>query len=104
MANDQYKEKMTRREKTTYTTVFRKLHDVMMEAKNKYIESFLWVKEYVESHLKNKVWDIKLSIHANDSPNTLKHTGRLNAPTVKEIAILLPVSYTHLTLPTILLV
>ena len=83
---------MTREEKVTYTTVIRALHDVIMEANNKYIESFLGVKEYVESHLKNKVWDIKLSIHANDSPNTLQHKRRLNAPTVKEIALLLPSS------------
>ena len=83
MAIDQYKENNDRRRKSNIRNCFRELHDVMMKTNNKYIESFLGVKEYVESHLKNKVWDIKLSIHANDSPNTLKHKGRLNVPTVK---------------------
>ena len=73
-----------------YEMVFNTLHDILMEAGNKYIESFLGVKEYVETHLRDKVWDVKLSIHANESPSSLVHMGRLNAPTVKEIAILLP--------------
>ena len=61
-----------------------------MHAENKYIQSFLGIKEYVETHLKDKVWDVKLLIHANLSPRDLIHKGRLNAPTVQEIAILMP--------------
>ena len=75
-----------------YITVFKKLHTVLMEADNKYINAFLGVKDYIETHLKDKVWDIKLFIHANDSPSVLKHKGCLNVPTVNEIAILLPSS------------
>ena len=64
----------------------------MMETDNKYIKSFLGVKEYVETHLKDKIWDVNLAIHANSPATTLKHKGRLNAPTVDEIAVLLPSS------------
>ena len=77
-------------ERNSYERVFSKLHNILMEADNKYIKLFLGVKEYVETHLKDRIWDVKLSIHANESPSTLKHKGRLNAPTVNEIAILLP--------------
>ena len=61
-----------------------------MKAKNKYIESFLGVKKFVEKKLKNKVWDVKLSIHANEPARKLVHKGRLNAPTVNEVAIVMP--------------
>jgi hypothetical protein len=77
-------------QRNNYEIVFNKLHAILCEAGNKYIESFLGVKEYVETHLKDKIWDVRLSIHANMSPNKLIHEGRLNAPTVKEIAILMP--------------
>jgi len=66
------------------------LHDILIRANNKYIKSFLGVKDYVERHLKDNVWDVKLSIHANESADSLVHAGRLNAPTVDEVAILLP--------------
>ena len=77
-------------EKDSYKKLFGKLHDILTSAGNKYIESFLGAKEYIETHLKDKVWDVKLSIHANASASTLVHKGRLNAPTVNEVAILLP--------------
>ena len=77
-------------ERNKYETVFKNLHEILTGANNKYIKSFLGVKDYVEEHLKDKVWDVKLSIHANNSPSSLIHDGRLNAPTVNEIAILLP--------------
>ena len=57
--------------RSTYETVFNKLHDILTEADNKYINSFIGVKEYVETHLKDKVWDVKLSIHSNETPSTL---------------------------------
>ena len=79
------------RDKSFYEAVFKKLHGILTEqADNRYIKSFLGVKEYVEKHLKDKVRDVKLAIHANESPSSLIHKGRLNAPTVKEVAILLP--------------
>ena len=84
------KQKMPAKERATYKDVFGKLNNIMMDADNKYIKSFHGVKEYVETHLKDKVWDVKLSIHANESPDPNIHKGRLNAPTVNEIAILLP--------------
>ena len=77
-------------ERETYQKVLKNLHNILTTSQNKYIDSFLGVKQYVEKHLKNKVWDVKLSIHANESPGSLTHKGRLNAPTVNEIAILLP--------------
>ena len=40
--------------------------------------------------MKNKIWDVNLSIHATESAQTLKHQGRLTGPVVKEIAILMP--------------
>ena len=86
------KKNISAKDRNNYITVFKKLHTVLMEADNKYIKSFLGVKDYIETHLKDKVWDIKLSIHANDSHSVLKHKGRLNVPTVNEIAIVLPSS------------
>ena len=77
-------------QRANYERGFSKLHAIMIEADNKYIKSFLGVKEYVETHLKDKIWDINLTIHANSPATTLKHKGRLNAPTVDKIAILLP--------------
>ena len=62
----------------------------MNDAHNKYLRSFLGVKEYVEKNLQDKVWDVKLSIHATASTQQLIYQGHLNAPTVDEIAILLP--------------
>lgn len=78
------------KERDTYTTIFKRLHDIITSAGNKYIESYMGVKDYVEKYLKDKVWDVKLSLHANESAEERVHLGRLNAPTVKEIAILLP--------------
>ena len=60
------------------------------DAHNKYIRSFLGVKQYVEENLKGKVWDVKLSIHAEELAQDLKHKGRLNVPVVNEIAIVMP--------------
>ena len=57
-----------------------------------YIKSFLGVKEYVETRLTDKIWDVNLTIHVNSPATTLKHKGRLNAPTVDKIAISLPSS------------
>ena len=62
------------------------------DAKNKYVQSFLGVKKYVEKQCNNKVWDVKLSIHAEQSAEELKKEGVLktNVPVVKEIAIVMP--------------
>ena len=50
------------------------------------------MKEYVEQKCKNRVWDVKLSIHATQSAEELKQQGDLkpNVPVVKEIAIVIP--------------
>ena len=75
----------------TYELILKNLHDILMnEVHNKYIQSFLGVKEFVEKNLQDQVWDVKLSIHATTSTQQLMHQGSLNAPTVDEIAILLP--------------
>ena len=55
------------REQNTYKIVFNKLHTILSEADKTYIKSFLGVKDYVEKYLKDKVWDVKLSIHSNHS-------------------------------------
>ena len=70
--------------------IFAKLHNILIRAKNKYIETFLGVKDYIEKNLKDKVRDIVLALHANESTDTLIHEGRLNAPQVKEVALLMP--------------
>ena len=62
----------------------------MVGAGNKYLDSFMGVKEYVENHLKDKVWDVRLSINANVSVDESIHRGRLNAPTQNEVAIMFP--------------
>ena len=68
-------------------TIFTKLHKILIKAKNKYIETFLSVKDYVA---KRNVGDVVLALHANESTNNLIHKGRLNAPCVKEVAVLMP--------------
>ena len=85
------KNNFSKKEKPTYETLFKLLDNTLRnDAENKYLESFYGVKEYVEKGLKDKIWDVKLSIHATESAETLKHQGRLNGPAVKEIAILMP--------------
>ena len=64
------KRSIPNREQATYKSVFEKLHKILTEkASNRYLESYLGVKDYVETHLKDKVWDVKLSIHANHAPS-----------------------------------
>ena len=57
---------------------------------NKYLQSFLGVKEFIEKNLQDKAWDVKLSIHATTPPQELIHQFHLKAQTVDEIAILFP--------------
>ncbi|KAL7448797.1 hypothetical protein ACHAWC_000934, partial [Mediolabrus comicus] len=84
-------QKKTRRESLMDKRIFAKLHNILIGAKNKYIETFLGVKEYIQKmNLKEKVRDIVLALHANESTDTLIHEGRLNAPRVKEVALLMP--------------
>ena len=71
--------------------IFKDLHKVMtQDSNNKYLKSFIGAKRYVEKHLKNKIWDVNIAIHANESSRKLAHAGRLNVPTVNEAAILMP--------------
>ncbi|KAL7534294.1 hypothetical protein ACHAWF_004832 [Thalassiosira exigua] len=54
--------------KNTYEIVlFKQLHGIIINVGNKYIQSYIGVKDYVKRHLKNKVWDVILSLHANES-------------------------------------
>ena len=76
-------------EKDTYSEVFKLLHTTLIEANNKYIKSFLGVRDYINKHLQDKIWNVKLSIHRNESQSNTVHQGRLNLPTVNEIAILM---------------
>ncbi|EJK71133.1 hypothetical protein THAOC_07454 [Thalassiosira oceanica] len=48
------------------------------------------VKDFIETKLKDKVWDVRLSITANASVEESIHRGRLNLPTQDEVAILFP--------------
>ena len=85
------KNNFSKKERPTYEKLFKLLDNTLRnDAENKYLESFYGVKEYVEKELKDKIWDVKLSIHATESAETLKHQGRLNGPAVKEITILMP--------------
>jgi hypothetical protein len=92
MVDVEYGKSISDFQQKNYETVFSKLHAIMMEVDDKYIKSFLGVKEYVETHLEDKIWDVNLAIHANCPATTLKHKGRLNAPTVDKIATFLPSS------------
>ncbi|KAL7491589.1 hypothetical protein ACHAWT_004037 [Skeletonema menzelii] len=72
-------------------TIFSELHKIVVSAKNKYVDTFLSVKEYVKRKgVKGSLRDLILAIHANESTDSLIHQGRLNAPRVKEVALLMP--------------
>ena len=66
-----------------FELILKNLHDILMnEVHNKYLQSFLGVKEYIEKNLQDKLLDVKLGIHVT--------TSTVNGPTVDEVAILLP--------------
>ena len=76
---------------STYELILKHLHDILVnDVHNKYLQSFLGVEDYVEKYLQDKVWDVKLSIHATSSTQQLICDSHLNALSVDEIAILLP--------------
>ena len=53
---------------STYELILKNLHDTLMnEVHTKYLQSFLGVKDYIEKNMQEKVWDVKLSIHATTS-------------------------------------
>ena len=78
------------KERETYKSVFKTLHRTLLNSGNKYLDSFMSVKDYIETKLKDKVWDVRLSITANASVEESIHRGRLNLPTQDEVAILFP--------------
>ncbi|EJK51384.1 hypothetical protein THAOC_29444 [Thalassiosira oceanica] len=78
------------KERETYKSVFKALHRTLLGAGNKYLDAFMSVKDYIETKLKDKVWDVRLSITANASVEESIHRGRLNLPTQDEVAILFP--------------
>ena len=43
----------------------------MQDAHNKYLQSFIGVKEYLKKNMQNKVWDVTLFIHATISTQQL---------------------------------
>ncbi|EJK51141.1 hypothetical protein THAOC_29716 [Thalassiosira oceanica] len=53
------------KERETYKSVFKALHRTLLGAGNKYLDAFMSVKDYIETKLKDKVWDVRLSITAN---------------------------------------
>lgn len=73
-----------------YEKIFKRLYYTLIEGSNKYIKSFLGVKDYVEKNLKEKVLDVKLSIYVNKLTRKCVYKGRLNVPTVDKIANLIP--------------
>eukprot|EP00571_Detonula_confervacea_P014553 CAMPEP_0172308584 /NCGR_PEP_ID=MMETSP1058-20130122/9127_1 /TAXON_ID=83371 /ORGANISM="Detonula confervacea, Strain CCMP 353" /LENGTH=520 /DNA_ID=CAMNT_0013021029 /DNA_START=96 /DNA_END=1655 /DNA_ORIENTATION=- len=74
--------------------LFRKLHRILLEVQNSYLDSFLSVNEYIEQHNLNPD-EIKIELHESDRPEDAyrrrgRHPGRFHTPTIHEIAILLP--------------
>ena len=66
---------ISQKERPIYKAVFNHLHKILMKTKNRYIQSFFGVEKYVEKTLKNKFWEVKLSIHANEPSKKLVHRG-----------------------------
>ena len=53
---------------STFQLILKNLHDLLMnEVHNKYLQSFLGVKDSIAKNLQDKVWDVKHSIHATTS-------------------------------------
>ena len=85
------KKRFPPKQNSMFELILKKLHDILMnEVHNKYLQSFLGVKDYIEKNLQDKELDVKLCIHATTSTQQLITTQRLNGPTVDEVAILLP--------------
>ncbi|KAL7491042.1 hypothetical protein ACHAWT_000513 [Skeletonema menzelii] len=83
--------KKSKKEQKMDNILFTKMHNILIAAKNKYVETFLGVREYVNRKgLKGAVRDIVLALHASESTDSLIHKGRLNVPRVKEVALLMP--------------
>ena len=85
------KRKFSPQESSMFVLILKNLHDILMnEVHNKYLQSFLGVKEYIEKNLQDKVLDVKLGIHVTTSTQQLVSAHPLNGPMVDEVAILLP--------------
>ena len=83
--------KFSPQESSMFELILKNLHYILMnEVHNKYLQSFLGVKEYIEKNLQDKVLDVKLGIHATTSTQQLVSAHPLNGPMVVEVAILLP--------------
>ena len=68
--------------------IFRSLHQVLIDCNNSYLESFLQVKEFVDS-LPEEPRNIRILIDDKARPSGV-HPGRLNVPSVPEVSILMP--------------
>ena len=85
------KRRFSPQESSMFELILKTLHDILMnEVHNKYLQSFLGVKEYIEKNLQDKVLDANLGIHATTSMQQLVNAHHLNGLTVDEVAILLP--------------
>ena len=83
-------QKSSKEENDLDKTIFMKLHQILIDAKNKYVETFLSVKEYVKKNCKGTVANVILALHPNESTEYLIHKSRLNVPQVKEVAVFMP--------------
>ena len=77
--------------------VFKLFHSKLIHSDSKYIKSFLGVKHFVEEILEHRVWDVWLSIHANESRSKVFDEKNLNVPAVNEVTILMPENYNVIT-------
>ena len=85
------KKRFSSEESSTFELILMNSNNILInEVHNKYLQSFLGVKDYIEKNLQEKVSDVKHSIHATTSTQKLIHKGHLNIPKVEEIATLLP--------------
>ena len=55
------KRRFSPQESSMFELILKNLHDILMnEVHNKYLQSFLGVKDYIEKNLQDKVLDVKL--------------------------------------------
>ena len=75
------------KEISIFEETFKLLHQMLIDFKNKYILSFLNVKEILDKYEGN-VEVVKIGLHKSQSMEV--HEGRTNLPCVDEVAILYP--------------
>ena len=74
------------------TSLFHMLHQMLLNAPNSHLQSFLSIKEYVETNNLNPA-ETFFEIHGTDRPTpSNQHPGRFNLPTAPEISMLMPIA------------